>query len=98
MYSWPRPIVYLPFETPSNTSKSASEMHCGLGQMSLRVPKSDKWDADSAGKVCFHCEDADILWTGELDVNGRHCDGHDREIIDRKGEKRKMDRSKKKKE
>lgn len=27
MYCWPKPMVYLPFDTPSNSSKSASEMH-----------------------------------------------------------------------
>lgn len=27
MYSWPRPMVYLPLGTPSKTSSSSSEMH-----------------------------------------------------------------------
>ena len=29
MKDWPRPMVYLPLGTPSKTSRSSWEMHCG---------------------------------------------------------------------
>ena len=69
-------MVYLPFETPSNSSSSSSEIHCGVSEAAGGCKDAA---THSAGKVHLHGEDADILGTGREDdvVRGAvERDGH----------------------
>lgn len=68
MNFWPSPMVYLPFETPSNSSSSSSEMHCALLFQSaacFTVPIV----AHPLREVHLHSEDTNVFGTrGGLDI------------------------------
>lgn len=78
MNFWPRPMVYLPLGTLSNSSSSSSEMHCGMIRTRDRICKRESTYA--AGEVHLHGKDTDILGAGRrLDVlagGGVLGDGH----------------------
>jgi hypothetical protein len=63
MYSWPSPTAYFPWGTPSNTLRSASEMHCRHRCVSTRT-SPDEIVNYSAGEINFHSKDTDIFRRG----------------------------------
>jgi len=77
MYSWPSPMVYFPWGTPSNASRSASEMHCRHHCVNTPTSPDEKYNY-SAGEINFHRKDTDIFRTGELviDDGSGSWDGH----------------------
>jgi hypothetical protein len=77
MYSWPSPTVYFPWGTPSNTSRSASEMHCRHHCVNTGTSPDEIFNYP-AGEINFHRKDPDIFRTGELviDDGSGSWDGH----------------------
>lgn len=69
--------MYLPLETPSNTSKSASEMHYRDNSVHEHQRLLRK-DTDPAREIGLHCEYSYVLGTRNLDNirRRRHRDGH----------------------
>jgi len=60
-------MVYFPLATPSKTSRSSWEIHCGQNESHVRMgPRCDvrSLKTHSVGEVHFHGEDTNILGAG----------------------------------